>query len=212
MKQRTFAAFLTLLFSSPVLLAGCHSSAKVAGQPDEKEVTQWYNRREWLNGWHMTPHTSINQQELYRQYRLHSKWWEEAFRYLQTTDLPNLAPGTYIIDSGNVVATVSKLLPKTKEDVNWEAHRNFNDLQYIIEGKAQMGIASINDPKAAVKTPYDSKADVAVFSVNDGAYYDAAPGTFFIFSPKDIHRPAFRAADADSIKKIVIKVRVPLGG
>lgn len=210
MKQNLFATF-TALFFSLVLLAGCHSSAKVAGQPDGKAATQWFNEREWLNGWQAAPHASVNQQELYRQYRLHSQWWDEAFRYLKTTDLSSLAPGTYVIDSANVVATVSRLLPKTKEEVAWEAHRNFNDLQYIIDGKAQMGIASIDDPKASVKTPYDSKADVAVFSVNDAAYYDAVPGTFFIFSPKDIHRPAFRAADGDTIKKIVIKVRVPQG-
>lgn len=211
LKQKPIAQFNALLFSLLVLLAGCHSSATLTGQTSGKAATQWYNGREWLNGWQMTPHASIRQQEFYRQYRLHSKWWDEAFRYLKTTDLSNLAPGTYVIDSGNVVATVSKLLPKTKEEVNWEAHRNFNDLQYIIAGKAQMGIASIDDPNVSVKTPYDSKADVAVFSVNNGAYYDAVPGTFFIFSPKDIHRPAFRAADGDTIKKIVIKVRVPQG-
>lgn len=211
MKQKPFATLITLLILSTLLMTGCHSAAKVTGQSDEKEVSQWYSGREWLNGWQVTPHASVNQQEFYRQYRLHREWWDKAFRYLKTTDLTELAPGTYVIDSGNVVATVSRLLPKTKEDVNWEAHRNFNDLQYIIEGKAQMGIAAIDDPKASVKTPYDNKADVTVFSVNDGAYYDAAPGTFFIFLPKDIHRPAFRAADADTIKKIVIKVRVPQG-
>lgn len=193
-----------------VLLSACHSSSQVANQNSEsKKITAWYAGRTWLDGLPLEPHASINQGELYRQYQLNPRYWDEAFHYLKTTDLSSLQPGTYVIDPGNVIATVSALSPKQRDDTNWEAHRNFNDLQYIISGRAGMGVASVDDPNATVKTPYDSRGDVTSFNVGGGSYYDAAPGTFFIFSPKDIHRPAFRVEGTDSIKKIVIKVRVP---
>lgn len=190
-----------------VMLASCHSSGKMTSS--NKTITDWYKGQEWLNGLQLTPHASINQDELYRQYSLNSKWWNEAFAFIKTHDLANLKPGSYVIDSSNVIATVSEVAPKQRDDVNWEGHRNFNDLQYIITGKAQMGVASISDPATTMKTAYDPKADVEVFSVGNGKYYEAAPGTFFIFSPKDIHRPAFRMKGYETIKKVVIKVRVP---
>jgi YhcH/YjgK/YiaL family protein len=211
MKRIFFSGFsLAIVFA--VILTSCHSSAKISGsKTNDPKVAKWYQSRDWLKGLQLTPHSSINQQEFYRQYQLNNKWWDEAFAFLKTHDLASMKPGTYVIDSNNVVATISELTPKQRDEVNWEGHRNFNDLQYIITGKAVMGVAQITDPKTTVKTPYDSKGDVEVFSVDNPAYYDAEPGTFFIFSPKDIHRPAFRAAGYDTIKKIVIKVRVPQG-
>ena len=155
------------------------------------------------------PHASINRGEYDRQYGRNSAWWDKAFKFLTTQDLNNLAPGTYIVDSGNVIATVSEGSPKELGQVNWEAHRAFNDLQYIIKGKVQMGISPVANPGAVVKIPYDPKTDTENFTVTGEKYYDAEPGTYFIFSPLDIHRPAIKVKGYDTIKKIVIKVRVP---
>lgn len=210
MKKILFS-FAASAYVMVVFLPSCHSGAKLSDSKQTATVAQWYQDKAWLNGLALTPHASINATELHRQYNLNDKWWNEAFGFMKTQDLANIKPGTYVIDSGNVTATVTQLSPKQKEETNWEAHRNFNDLQYVIQGKAIMGVASANDPKATVKAAYDPKADVEGFSVDGGAYYDAEPGTFFIFSPKDIHRPAFRAAGYDTIKKVVIKVRVPQG-
>lgn len=209
--KKGLPVFVLSICMTTAFLQSCHSGAKLSGTKQVANAAEWYQAKAWLNGLALIPHSSINAAELHRQYSLNDKWWNEAFAFMKTQGLPNMQPGTYIIDSGNVTATVTRLLPKQKEETNWEAHRNFNDLQYIIQGKATMGVANITDPKATVKTAYDPKADVESFLVDGGAYYDAEPGTFFIFSPKDIHRPAFRAAGYDTIKKIVIKVRVPQG-
>ena len=202
--------FLTvlLIIVSSVFLASCSSSKSVNSASTHKEISKWYKGHEWLNGLKLTPHASINQEEFSRQYHKNNTYWDKAFEFLKTHDLPTLSPGSYIIDTGNVIASVSEVAPKDMNKVSWEAHRNFNDLQYIIKGKAKMGIASISDPKAKVIVPYTS-ADNETFSVDGGQYYDAEPGTFFIFSPQEIHRPAFKVDGYNIIKKIVIKVRVP---
>ena len=204
--KKAFFATLTMACIL-IFLISCGSSGRLSGS---KEVTDWYQGKDWLNGLQLTPHPSINQQEFSRQYHTNSTWWDEAFAFLKTHDLANMNPGTYVIDSGNVIATISEVAPKEKDQVNWEAHRNFNDLQYIINGKAQLGIAPITDPDKTVTIPYSTKTDTETFSVTGGEkYYIAEPGTFFIFSPKEIHRPAFKVDGYDTIKKIVIKVRVP---
>ena len=119
-------------------------------------MAQWFASR--------VPHKSINQQEFSKQYHKNKIWWDKAFEFMKTKDLANLKLGQYIIDTGNVIATVSEVNPKDKDQVNWEAHRNFNDLQYIIKGNAQMGIASISDLNAVVKVLYSPVTDNENFS------------------------------------------------
>ena len=209
MKQSGFLA-LIIIVSLSAFIISCSSSAKLTSDNGNKEdVSKWYKSNDWLKGLKLKPHESVNQQEFSRQYHLNNVWWDEAINFLKTRDLPGLKPGSYVIDSGNVIATVTELNPKERNEVNFEAHHNFNDLQYIITGKTQMGIAAISDPGAKVTVPYASKSDTETFAIDNGKYYDAEPGTFFIFSPKEIHRPAFKVAGYDLIKKIVIKVRVP---
>jgi biofilm protein TabA len=203
-----FSLVMIMLISAATFLINC-SSSKSSNEHISKNDTQWYQSKEWLNGLQLTPHESINRQEFSRQYHENKTWWDEAFNFLKTHDLAELRPGKYVIDSNNVFATVSGLNPDSKDQVKWEAHRNFNDLQYIIKGKAEMGIASSSSSKELVTVPYDPKTDNENFTVTGEKYYDAVPGTFFIFSPKEMHRPAFKVDGYNDIKKIVIKVRVP---
>ena len=170
---------------------------------------KWFANKGWLHGLSLKPHRSINDKEFAKQYQKNNVWWDEAFAFLKTHDLDSLPTGEYVIDPGNVIATVWEGTPKELKDINWEAHRKFNDLQYIIKGKVRMGLASITDPRSVVKLPYNDQTDIENFSVSGEKYYDAQPGTFFIFSPMDIHRPAIKLPRNDIIKKIVIKVRVP---
>jgi len=174
-----------------------------------ENFSDWFNTIKSKNGLKLTPSKSINQQEFFRQYRKDSIWWTEAFTFLKTKDLAHLEPGVYVIDSGNVIATISEGPTKKLEDIKWEAHRNFNDLQYIIKGKAKMGVAPSADPRGVLIVPYSNTTDNENFTNEGGEYYDADPGTFFIFSPQEMHRPAIKVDGYDVVKKIVIKVRVP---
>jgi dihydroorotase len=170
--------------------------------------SDWYNTIPSGNELKLTPNKSINQEEFFRQYRKNKTWWDEAFTFLKTKDLAQLKPGVYVIDSGNVIATVSQGPTKKMEDVKWEAHRNFNDLQYIIKGKARMGVAPSADIRATLIVPYTNATDNMNFTNDGGEYFDADPSTFFIFSPQEMHRPAIKVPGNDVVKKIVIKVRV----
>ena len=178
-------------------------------QPDIDQFSVWFNNVDSKNGLKLTPSASINQQEFFRQYRKNNTWWDEAFTFFKTKDLAQLKPGVYVIDSGNVIATVSEGPAKNIDDIKWEAHRNFNDLQYIIKGKVRMGVAPSADIRAAQIVPYTNSTDNMNFTNEGGEYFDADPGTFFIFSPQEMHRPAIKVPGNNVIKKIVIKVRVP---
>ena len=178
-------------------------------QPDIDQFSVWFNNVDSKNGLKLTPSASINQQEFFRQYRKNNTWWDEAFTFLKTKDLAQLKPGMYVIDSGNVIATVSEGPAKNIDNIKWEAHRNFNDLQYIIKGKVRMGVAPSADIRATQIVPYTNSTDNMNFTNEGGEYFDADPSTFFISSPQEMHRPAIKVPGNNVIKKIVIKVRVP---
>lgn len=197
-----------ILITTSVLMIDCNSSKSTNGSTGNQD-SQWYQSKGWLNGLQLSPHESVNQEEFSKQYHKNKTWWDEAFEFLKTHDLADMQPGRYVIDSNNVIATITELNPSDKGQVKWEAHRNFNDLQYIIKGKAKMGIASVSSPNSIVSVPYDLKTDNGNFTVTGEKYYDTEPGIFFIFSPNEIHRPAFKVDGYNDIKKIVIKVRVP---
>ena len=192
------------------LFCGVNGNSQNTKSPcDLSQINHWYQEMEWLNGLKIKPHRSIDRIELARQFCINPDWWREAFEFLATHDLETLETGRYVINEGNVTAYVSEGPTKLKEEVEWETHENFNDLQYVIRGKAGMGYASLNNSKFRSTSNYDPRKDVENYIVEDGTHFVAKPGTFFIFSPRDIHRPAYREKGNDTIKKILIKVRVP---
>ena len=114
--------------------------------------------KEWQNGLKLHPHGSINQQEMDRQYKAHKDQWDKAFNFLKQPHLDALKPGKYQIDGDKVFATVSEGPSKSFEKSEWESHRQYSDIQYVIKGKEIIGVA----PFAAltVREPYNTKRDV----------------------------------------------------
>jgi len=168
------------------------------------EDKQWFSKGEWLNELPLKAHTSTNQQEFEKLYKANPILWKKAFQWLKDTDLEAIDPGTYVIEEGNLKAIVSDAPAPEIEKVKWEAHKYFSDIQYIVRGKALMGIAPVSE--ASVSEAYDPDSDVAFFTT-EGEYFTAEPGTFFIFTPEDAHRPGISIEGFDAVKKVVIKVR-----
>ena len=187
-----------------IIVTGCQTNPTV-DRMSAKQIDKWYKQGDWLNGCQLKPHSSVNQKAFAKEYFTNKIYWDKTFEWLKTNDLDTISPGRYIIDEGNVTATVSEAPAPELEKVRWEIHQNFNDLQYIVKGKARMGSVSVSD--AAVADAYDPKRDIGFYNA-DGELYVAEPGTFFIFTPDDVHRPGIKAENYDEpVSKIVIKIR-----
>ena len=193
----------SLAIISTCLVGTGYLTQSCKGKMEQKKVSQWYDNQDWMKGLQMKPDPSINQKEFEKQYRAYPKGWDMAFEWLKTNDLDAIEPGTYYINGDSVRAIVSEGPAAALEDVKWEAHRNFNDLQYIVKGKAKMGVSPIAE--ATVTEAYDPDSDVGFFDAG-GVYYTAEPGTFFVFTPEEAHRPGIRMEGYDTVKRVVIKV------
>lgn len=187
------------------LFASTACSVQTPGKSMSKnETSKWFKSNEWLNGCKLKPDQSINQEAFAKEYFGNKALWDKTFVWLKENDLNTLAPGRYVIEEGNSTATISKVAAPEIDKVKWESHRNFNDIQYIVKGKASMGISPIAESK--VTTAYDSNKDIAFYEA-EGKFDVGEPGTFFIYTPSDVHRPGIKIAGNDTITKLVVKVR-----
>ncbi|WDF56731.1 YhcH/YjgK/YiaL family protein [Mucilaginibacter sp. KACC 22063] len=176
-------------------------------QPDvtEKAAKQWVKSKEWQNGSKLNVDPSVNAVEFYKQYHADPALWQKVFTYLRDTDLEKLVPGKYPIDGDKAYASVTEGPSKEMDKANWESHRNYIDLQYVIKGKEKIGVVPIN--RAVVTNFYDPAKDAANYTAK-GKYYIAEPGTFYLFFPQDVHRPNIKVDGFDTVKKLVIKIHV----
>jgi YhcH/YjgK/YiaL family protein len=168
----------------------------------EKKIMIWANKKEWANGLALDLHPSVNRDSFYVAYHRNKNLWDAAFAFLKNVNLEELRPGKYPIIAEQVFATVSEAPSHNKEDVKWESHKNYVDLQYIIKGKEMIGIADTS--KATITKPYTPDA---INYTAEGKYYIAGPGSFFLFFSNDAHRPTIKADGYDVVKKIVIKIQ-----
>ena len=167
------------------------------------KAKKWFNKKEWLNGVAITPHDVIDKTEFARQYHAHKDYWDKAFAFIKEHDLKTMAPGKYVIDGTNVYATITEDPSKDYDKTQWESHRNYIDLQYVITGEEKMGKYPF--AQLTVTKPYDDTKDLANYS-GEGKIYTVPAGTFMIFFPANAHRPNITPGGNKVIKKIVIKV------
>lgn len=195
----------TLLF---IVLAAFVCSA-INAQSSAKEwskskAKKWFRKKEWLQGVHANPHKSIDIKEFARQYHANESYWKKAFEFIKEHDPKTLAVGKYTIDETNVTASVTEDPSKDFDKTQWESHKKYIDIQYIVSGEEKMGVWPVS--KATVTEEYNEKRDAAHYSA-PGKFYVAGPGTFFIFFAGDAHRPNITPGGNKTVKKLVIKVR-----
>jgi YhcH/YjgK/YiaL family protein len=200
--KKGIAMSMVLIFALAFSAFAQNSPAKTMSR---NEAKKWFTKEDWLAGLKLKPHKSIDVQEFARQYHVNKKYWDEAFAFIKNNDLEKMALGKYPIDSDNVFATITEDATKDFDKTNWESHRNYIDLQYVIAGEEKIGVCPVS--KATVTKEYDEKKDVANYSA-EGKIYDAKPGTFFLFFPSDAHRPNITPGGDHADKKLVIKIKV----
>ena len=143
--------------------------------------------------------------DFYRNLGIEGRY-AKAVDFLKSHVLKTLENGKYEIDGKNVYANVMEYDTIPWEEASYEAHKDYTDIQYIIEGREVMTYAPVDQLTASA--PYNEEKDVIKFD-NSVAGLRAAVhgGEFMIFNPWDGHKP--KAADGmpSHVKKIVVKIK-----
>lgn len=130
--------------------------------------------------------------------------FKDAFRFLQRTDLQELALGRHEINDDMVYASISRGPGRDRKDGRLETHVSYIDIQMVLTGTEEMGWK----PRSTCEQPagaYDERKDIQFFSDLPDTWFSVRPGQFVVFFPEDAHMPMI---SPDEIHKVVIKIKV----
>ncbi len=131
--------------------------------------------------------------------------FEAAFRFLERSDIKDLPVGRQEIDGDALYALVMKLPTRSVETAQFEDHRRFIDVHYIISGQDTTGFAPTEELN--VVEPYQEKTDIQMFSVPKSyTKLKMYPGRYAVFFPGGGHMPNCHLDRPHSLHKIVVKV------
>jgi len=191
-----------------ILFTGCSSSNQGDEDPahwTEDQVSDWFDSGEWLGQSPMRPDPSIDRREFAVHYHQNKARWDKAFAFLAKEDLQTLEAGNHQLDGDNVFVKVTEYNSKNPEDVSYENHQNYADIQFVVSGMEYIGRTDLS--QTTVLTPYDKEKDIQFYKVATSEKLLAKPGTFFIFFHDDAHCPGLKVNDNAPVKKMVIKVK-----
>lgn len=123
--------------------------------------------------------------------------------YLAEHDLLNMQTGCYEIDGRNLYVNIDEY--ETKDSSIPEAHRQYIDVQIVLDGHEKIGYANVNCGKSEID--YNAEKDIEFLSA-DCEYLKAYKGRFFIFYPQDIHQPCITDEEKSKVKKAVFKIKL----
>ena len=91
----------------------------------------------------------------------------------------------------------------TKDDANYEAHRKYADIQYIISGSEKIGVTDYKTCSTVIA--YDEANDIEFLS-GTGNDVVLKEGEFVILYPEDAHKPSISINESTQVRKAVVKV------
>lgn len=128
-----------------------------------------------------------------------------AFKFLREENLAEMEPGKYEIDGLNVFALVQSYETKPEEKGVWEAHRKYIDIQYLVSGTEKMGYANLETMTVYQES---TEPDDYLLLKGRGNFFLLEPKNFVVFMPQDAHMPGLTATNPQTVKKVVVKVRI----
>ena len=141
--------------------------------------------------------------ENFGKYTSLHKRFEEVEKYLKEHDLKSLKCGKYEIDGKNLYVNIDEYT--TKETSIPEAHREYIDIQIVLDGHEKIGYADYKKGKTEIA--YDGERDIE-FLKAECEYFKAKTGRFFVFYPQDLHQPCITDGESSKVKKAVFKIKI----
>jgi biofilm protein TabA len=113
--------------------------------------------------------------------------------------------GRYEVDGDNLFYMIQIYETKTKEEMLFEAHKDYIDIQAVLDGAETIGYAPADELE--VEIPYEPD----VFKCKDPEIFTEAKlakGLFGIFFPNDAHKPCYQYNGPGNVHKLVVKVKI----
>lgn len=125
-----------------------------------------------------------------------------AVDYLNSHDISSLPNGRTVIDDDIYINVMEA---DTKRENIFEAHREYIDIHYIIEGEEKILTCPVEDMK--VTQEYSSGSDSLLGTADTSDEHVIRRGQYCITMPGEAHSPCRSVTAPSHIRKAVFKVR-----
>ena len=133
-----------------------------------------------------------------------------AIGHLKQTDFAALPAGNYDLQGKDIYVQVIDMSTKLFADTRPEVHRQYIDVQFLVRGREKIGVAA-DTGNNAVAEDLLAERDLLFYSgMENESTMTMTPGSFAVFMPSDVHRPACAVDQSEPIRKVVVKVRLSL--
>ncbi len=120
----------------------------------------------------------------------------------------NYPVGRITLDGMNLYMNLEEFETHSREDGAAEAHHNYIDVMYIVEGAETIYVKPV-EKLQNIRKEYDPERDILVADIDaDATAVRLEAGSFVVLFPQDAHGPGCNADIPRKIKKIVGKVRI----
>ncbi len=127
---------------------------------------------------------------------------ENGLKAIEAMGTPVL--GRYEFEGGFFLVQEGETRPL--EEKNYEAHRNYIDVQILLEGSEEVGWEHLSD--LTVKVPYNPDKDLEFLTGGSEHVMKISAGMFWVGFPQDGHKPGAHTTEQHRYKKIVLKLPV----
>jgi len=130
---------------------------------------------------------------------------DTALRYIAEHDLNELPLGKTPILGDQVYAVVSMLQPASAEEIPYEIHNLYIDIQLDIFGTERIDIGNKSHMDILEENP---KNDLTFVKCDTLVECTMGSGNFLIIMPEEPHKPGIVTSKTGTIKKCVVKVHI----
>ena len=120
----------------------------------------------------------------------------------------NYPVGRITLDGMNLYMNLEEFETHSREEGLAEAHRNYIDVMYIVEGAETIYVKNV-EKLQNVKKEYNPERDILQADIDqDVTAVRLVAGSFAVFFPQDAHAPGCHADAPGKVNKIVGKIRI----
>ncbi len=116
------------------------------------------------------------------------------------------AEGRIDIDGDNMWCNVATYTVNPDNPLKYEAHREYADVQIMVEGAENIGWANIKE--CNITEDFEEGSDIAFMDAPNGQFFELREGYFAVFFPEDAHAPCRKNDSSDTAHKLVFKVKL----
>ena len=138
-----------------------------------------------------------------------SEGLKKAIDFLKDKSNHKLPDDRVDVDGDKVFALVQSYDTRMElDDPNFEAHREYVDIQYVVSGKEILGWAPLDE--VTMTGPYKDENDAIMGKAPDDKWSPVRfePGQVIVLYPTDAHAPGLAVDQPMYVKKIVMKIAV----